>query len=458
MKKILLFALLIIAMAAQAQTFTIVNDLAAPQKHLPSYSGDDAVKAIMKQHQNTGVDIKCVANSLDQESLSMIGKDPFFQTFVRAFAEHRPIVLSPDMIWLNICQQFSHHVNQNAEALRDRLVYHEGKKEIEVRTEQDMLEPDADWNEVLDNFSEEIDQRTKGEIAKVMVSDFSTSGRCEHIASQITLMGAMKQYFNYSVVYLICGIPSITLEGTTVDWQRLLAKTEALAQYDLESWVSDLRPILKQFIKASKGKINYPFWQSMVMTMTPERLQSQSCGGGTTMLDGWFLKLFPYSLRGKTPEKVAYNTNQMLAEMEKVPFLYKDLVNNKEYKMEMWAGFVGVEEDTTTYALRPRIGWMILEAETTDPEILAVCSQLDPWLKVKEFPEVARKVGKLNHLTIEFSDGINIPDWIGEVQVENLYLWGKFDKALLNRLREMLPDRDVSTFYDNTIFIEKKRS
>lgn len=457
MKKTLISFILAlsVSMVLQAQTFTIVNDLDVPKQHLPAHSGDTIIKAIVQEHQSTKNEIKCVANSLGQQPLTLTWKDPFFQTFVRAFAEHRPVILSPDMVWLNICQQFSHHVNQNAEKLREQLVYHEGKELIQVITEQDMLAPDADWNVVLDAFAEEIDKRTKGDIAKVMVSNFSTSGKCERTASQITLMGAMKQYSNYELIRIACGIPSITLEGTTADWERLLTKVEALAQYDLQKWVSDLQPILKEFINASKGEVNLRFWQSMVMTTTPEKLQNAGCTQGvkTTMLDGWFLKFFLYYLKGETPDKVPYNTQYMLPEIEKVPFIYKDLVRNRSCQMEMWAGFVGVEEDTTTFALRPKIGWMMVEAEPADPEIRALSEQKQPKLKVKEFPKLARKVGKLDWLTIEFTDGINIPKWIDEVQVKQLDLWGTFDEALLKRLHKLLPDRNISPLGDKLITI-----
>ena len=39
-----------------------------------------------------------------------------------AFSQHRPLVLSPDSIWLAIAQGFSHHLAANAEVLRDRVV------------------------------------------------------------------------------------------------------------------------------------------------------------------------------------------------------------------------------------------------------------------------------------------------------------------------------------------------
>jgi hypothetical protein len=41
-----------------------------------------------------------------------------------AYAGHRPVALSPDMIWLMICQGVAHHINANAEQLRPQFVKH----------------------------------------------------------------------------------------------------------------------------------------------------------------------------------------------------------------------------------------------------------------------------------------------------------------------------------------------
>src|SRR5271166_3700926 len=50
------------------------------------------------------------------------------ETVHLAFSQHRPLILSPDCIWLVIAQGFGHHVNENAEHLRGRMVSHEGRK------------------------------------------------------------------------------------------------------------------------------------------------------------------------------------------------------------------------------------------------------------------------------------------------------------------------------------------
>ena len=44
----------------------------------------------------------------------------------RAFMDHRPLCLSPEMIWLMICQGVANHINAHAEELRPRIVSHQG--------------------------------------------------------------------------------------------------------------------------------------------------------------------------------------------------------------------------------------------------------------------------------------------------------------------------------------------
>jgi hypothetical protein len=58
---------------------------------------------------------------------------PIIAAIHRAFQDHRPMVLSPDMLWLMVTQGFANHVNANAEKLRNRLVRHSGIAKIAVR-------------------------------------------------------------------------------------------------------------------------------------------------------------------------------------------------------------------------------------------------------------------------------------------------------------------------------------
>src|SRR5262249_37313432 len=91
-------------------------------------------------------------------------------------------------------------------------------------------------------------------------------------------------YFEY-VIYCICGIPEITLEGTPADWQKLRDKVELLAPYKMDLWLPHLREIAHQFHRASKGDIDRDHCQDIYT------LRQAS---GWDKINGWIVKLIPY--------------------------------------------------------------------------------------------------------------------------------------------------------------------
>jgi hypothetical protein len=50
-----------------------------------------------------------------------------------AFREHRPLVLTPDAVWLCLAQSLAVHVDLHAEQLRPMLVRHQGQLALDVR-------------------------------------------------------------------------------------------------------------------------------------------------------------------------------------------------------------------------------------------------------------------------------------------------------------------------------------
>ena len=75
---------------------------------------------------------------------------PFVAAVHSAYAEHRPLVLSPDMFWLLVAQGFANHVNVNAEAMRHHFVQFEGKKKVVIRRDQFIKgSPENDWARCL---------------------------------------------------------------------------------------------------------------------------------------------------------------------------------------------------------------------------------------------------------------------------------------------------------------------
>src|SRR5262249_47912713 len=78
------------------------------------------------------------------------GIHPLLAAVHAAFSEHRPLVLSPDVIWITIAQGIAHHVRLHAEELRGRLVRHQGRKELCI--EALSWETPQDWQEIVTKF------------------------------------------------------------------------------------------------------------------------------------------------------------------------------------------------------------------------------------------------------------------------------------------------------------------
>jgi len=88
-----------------------------------------------------------------------IAYHPMVAALERAFVDHRPVSLSPDMIWLMITQGVANHINANAEQLRRRLVRHDSKLQIVVRRDDFVKgSPENLWPEVFADFSRQIRQ------------------------------------------------------------------------------------------------------------------------------------------------------------------------------------------------------------------------------------------------------------------------------------------------------------
>ena len=93
----------------------------------------------------------------------------------------------------------AHHVNLHSEQLRPRFVRHQGKVSIDVdRHDFAKGSPENPWGEVIGEFSARVAEHL-GPAHGLFVPRFSTTGPAERVASEIVLLGAVKNYFRYSV-------------------------------------------------------------------------------------------------------------------------------------------------------------------------------------------------------------------------------------------------------------------
>ena len=462
MKKI--YSIIILALIAsqvtaqKGVTFVVDENLSPVEKYnMEKYqeSGPVALKGIFRDEGIPGDTHAMIAKSFsdDERFYTFTGKDVFFKTIVRAYAEHRPLVFSPDMIWVLISQGFARYVNAHTEELRDQLVNHSRKMELVVQSDKDLLSEDADWEKMMGDFTAQINENTKGDIAKTITADFTTTGITERITSQITLMETMKSYFDYVVHYLACGIPSVTLTGTPQDWQKVLEKTQQLEKYGISRWTKSLVPILTEFVKASEGKPNQAFWQNMVKKGSVDKLTGGGCTPGQpTELDGWILKFFPDE-NGLTPDQVPH-THKMPSERVYVDFKYQvinpvDGTVIVDTLLQHIAGCIGTEVDTLTHALKPKMGWVVRQMESSE-SVAKKLEQMDSEaslfgieLRVNKVPEHLSLLLHIKRLTLYFTDKVELPEWFYNLQIDNLTIEGEMTDEQEDAIKEHFPNANV---------------
>ena len=464
-KSFTIIVLALIASMAIAQTgvsFEVDKDLPAPKTTIKKFNDKEIAKQIVNISGVPQELHRVKKTSFEGERLCYLGDDNFFKCMVQAYADHRPLVLSPDMVWLIISQGFSRYVNAHTEEMRDLLVFHEGKMELVTISNNNILLPNGDWKLLLNDFSACIAKNTKGELADLMTANFSTTGITERIASQVSLMDVVKKYFIYTRISASCGIPSITLKGSPEDWQKVLDKVCSLKKYNLEKWVSDLEDILKEFVKASKGNHNTSFWQSIVKKRRIDQIKAGNwCltdPKKITYLDGWFLKFFPNAL-GETPDSVVWN-HDMPQEMVRVSF--RQVLTDPDsgmpldtIPMQLWAGFVGVEEDAKTNALSPKIGWLARIADEESDEVARLKEEdkhMELYIHIGKDQEVPHALSKMDHirsLRLEFGNNpVVIPEWLDKIPIDKLRIMGQFTEEEETQLRQRFPKAEIERFED----------
>lgn len=297
---------------------------------------------------------------------------PLLAAVHHAFAEHRPLVLSPDAVWVTIAQGVAQHVRLHSEALRPRLVRHRGKELIQIDV---MRDPDpADWASIVGTFRARLGERVGEGMGRLMTCDFSTSGPAERTASEIVLMDMMSPYFDYAM-YCVCGIPSITLLGTPADWRTIRERIEVIAELDLGWWTKSLAKIADRLVAAAKGRPDREFFRGIYK---PRKAY------GPERIVGWAARLYPYvGNEGRYDERNPLLGRALDAPLKldahgeyagpsitlnEVPSCMAQAVvrmhfadGRPERRIALDGGLIGVEQDAKG-ALVPRVGYVVRDA------------------------------------------------------------------------------------------------
>lgn len=269
-----------------------------------------------------------------------------------AFSQHRPLVLSPDILWVTFLQGLTDHFDKNANRLRPKMVQHQGQLRLNIERPDFVLESlENPWEEVFEGFRHSIRAHLNPQVADFAEIKFSTTGAVEQAAFSIALMDMLKVYFQYSM-NCICGIPEIRLEGTPEDYRRLRQAVGKWRELELGWWIDKLDPILRQFERAADGEVDSSFWNDLYQRHDPFE---GGYGGPLERLTGWITQLFPYyGEKPNTDPQQEYFAAGFRSSQSRASVLL-----NGQRKLEFVGGLLAVEQ--RGLALRPRIGWVVHE-------------------------------------------------------------------------------------------------
>ena len=412
----------------------MVEELDRATKALPERKIQDILKDFSEHITN---------HSKIEHDLVSNGYHSFIFGMYMAYSEHRPFAISPDMIWLLICQGFSAHIKTNQKNGINLLPSPKEKQKLTVTIDQNPFEDSSVWEKTTNEFTKQIASYIGEELIENLRADFSTTGTAERVASEITIMHTVKAYFEYIVHYCICGIPEITIYGTETDWNKIIKKLSFLKKYNLDSWVEKLLPIIQEFTEASKGVINKDFWRNMFKVHTHDEY------GAPKSIDGWIVNFYPYdkdgqkidldSIKGLEVENIIQSLPKELVNVD-FTFEVSDGVNILDsFPMEYWAGFIGLKQDKENLCLKPEIGWFISKKRERIPQEgqTEYISESKAYYNLDSFPNELFDKNNYEELSLNFISEIKLHKNLKNLNFEMLKLFGIVPWKLRGKLKRL---------------------
>lgn len=407
-----------------------VDDVKSAQKRLPTKN------AKFQLENHLGKQLLAFSHNDTFEVIQDQGIHSLALAVHAAFSEHRPLLLTPDIIWITLAQGFAQHINNHAESLRSRsgsfgasrLVNHQGKQQLVVTTQQ-IPSQTQHWSEAVQQWALHIRDHVGADLYRLLECNFSTTTPITQTASQVVMMDAFQKYFDYAMG-CVCGIPEMTLLGTVEDWQSICDRVQMMAEYDLDWWTARLMPICREFVETASGRPSLEFWRCIYK---PKPVY------GANLITGWLADLFPYLKHPitqapsvKNPileidrcelpntssseqffQRVAHGISPELLPLgiSQAP-LKLTTPDGNEYSLELIAGFIGVHQDSLRQTLQPEIGWAVRERDDHFAQLLDKIQQqhlTQPPMNWSEFDPYFTDIVPKEHIQIlERFDGATL--------------------------------------------------
>jgi hypothetical protein len=221
--------------------------------------------------------------------------DSFIRGALQAWGEHLHLVISPDAVWLTIMSQLSLYFSAHLDRVKHVFDYEGGDPIV--------IDYYPDWYAIVFAFFRAVNDRSKAAwFPRWMTPTFSTSTDDEAIAAHAIMMGLTKSS-PQPPPRLLCGLPSVTLEGTQADWENMLARLDRLTEFGEEAvqYGERLRPVLSRFVATWKEPSNEStkhFWNSMVTAEPDAQCAGYNMTGWLTAFYYWDTDANPYGRHG----------------------------------------------------------------------------------------------------------------------------------------------------------------
>ena len=297
-----------------------------------------------------------------EKTMNADGEDvhPFIGMVAKAYAEHYPIEIYPDDIWLLLLDGIKIHVNSNREKFRDEFVVSGADSALAIEDNSLTLSsPPEKWEqdvlEVYDSLFQKIPSKTRASFDV----NFSTTTPVSAFTFKAMLMSIASNYFTFGIM-TACGIPEFAVKGTMRDWILLKARFNELANIlEMDWWAGELNPILDKIIEAFGDKKDLTFWRGFY-----KYIEGEGCGWGPK-INGWITKFFPYRAieddKRVYVRKTDWNAEQEFEDFptgrDKVPILWNNL--GKKVELELVVGFWGHHVDKKRGRLRSVRGYTL---------------------------------------------------------------------------------------------------
>ncbi|KAK0617030.1 hypothetical protein B0T14DRAFT_568583 [Immersiella caudata] len=273
--------------------------------------------------------------------------DSLIRGAIQAWSEHLHLAIEPDIVWLTILTQLSFYMRANQEKVKHVFDFaKKGPEPLEIYEY-------PDWYLIMVTIYGEVVDRVGAEwVYEFIQPYFSTTTDNSIMASHIIMLGYERTEFVVDEVVL-CGLPSVKLDGELRDWENILRRLERFATLgpEVEEYGRRLRPVLERIVESFKhpdSDESRLFWNQVVLAE-----KSGECGGAALNVSGWITAFLYWDVDGKAygREKgsfvldgVAYpsvNIRTLPSGYAKVPFVWKFANGVERHKAFAIAGVLG---------------------------------------------------------------------------------------------------------------------